>query len=164
MLFPDYRGRRMRQSKAFRRMVRETRLSADDLIFPLFAVDGKGVKNPIPSMPGQYQMSIDNLVKECREAFVLGIPAVILFGLPEQKDALGRQMTQQVFLRQCVGGPRDRGREYHCCPAGHVTSQARHLGESVMEEKSHAGDQDDQPQPLATGKPFAKHEHPTEQQ
>jgi len=89
MLFPDYRARRMRQSKAFRRMVRETRLSTDNLIFPLFVVDGKDVKDPIPSMPGQYHLSIDNLVKISGEAYELGIPAVILFGLPDRKDALG---------------------------------------------------------------------------
>jgi len=89
MFFPDYRGRRMRQSKAFRRMVRETKLSTDDLILPLFTVDGKGVKNPIPSMSGQFQMSIDNLVKECQTAFDMGIPAVSLYCLPDKKDALG---------------------------------------------------------------------------
>lgn len=70
-------------------MVRETRLSTDNLIFPLFVVDGKDVKDPIPSMPGQYHLSIDNLVKISAEAHKLGIPAVILFGLPDRKDALG---------------------------------------------------------------------------
>jgi porphobilinogen synthase len=91
MLFPDYRPRRMRQSKAFRKMVRETVLSVDDLILPLFSIDGKGVKNPIDAMPGQYQLSIDNLVKTARQAFDLGIPAVILFGIPTKKDPLGTQ-------------------------------------------------------------------------
>jgi porphobilinogen synthase len=85
MLFPDYRPRRLRQSEAFRRMVRETTLAVDDLILPLFAVGGKGVRNPIPSMPGHFQLSLDELVKTCREAFGLGIPAVILFGVPETK-------------------------------------------------------------------------------
>jgi porphobilinogen synthase len=88
MLFPDYRPRRMRQSEAFRRMIRETKLSVDDLILPLFAVNGKGVKNPIDSMPGHYQMSIDNLVKTSSKAHELGIPAVMLFGIPDKKDAL----------------------------------------------------------------------------
>ncbi len=91
MLFPDYRPRRLRQSPALRRMVRETTLSVNDLILPLFAIDGKGVKNPIASMPGHYQFSIDNLVKDAKEALDLGIPAVILFGIPEKKDALGTQ-------------------------------------------------------------------------
>jgi porphobilinogen synthase len=70
-------------------MIRETKLSVDDLILPLFAISGKGVKNPIESMPGHYQLSVDNLVKTSQEAFELGVPAVILFGIPQQKDPLG---------------------------------------------------------------------------
>ena len=89
MLFPDYRPRRLRQSEAFRRMIRETVLTCDDLILPLFAVNGKGVENPIPSMPGHSQLSIDKLVVEAKKAFDLGIPAIILFGIPDKKDALG---------------------------------------------------------------------------
>jgi len=89
MLFPDYRPRRMRQSEAFRRMIRETALSVDDLILPLFAIGGKKVQNPIASMPGHYQLSVDNLVQTAREAHELGIPAVLLFGVPDRKDALG---------------------------------------------------------------------------
>jgi len=89
MLFPDYRPRRLRQSDAFRRMIRETKLSVDDLILPLFAVHGKGVKNPIDSMPGHYQLSIDHLVKTSKKAYELGIPAIMLFGLPDKKDPLG---------------------------------------------------------------------------
>jgi len=91
MLFPDYRPRRMRQNSAFRRMVRETRIDVNDMIMPLFAVDGKNVKNPIPSMPGQFQLSSDQLVKIAEEVFELGIPAIILFGLPKSKDPLGTQ-------------------------------------------------------------------------
>jgi len=89
MLFPDYRPRRLRQSEGLRRMIRETHLRVDDLILPLFVIDGKDVKNPIPSMPGHYQLSIDNLLKTAREADELGIPAIILFGIPDKKDALG---------------------------------------------------------------------------
>ena len=89
MLFPDYRPRRMRQNEAFRRMIRETRLTADDLILPLFAIGGKKVQNPIASMPGHFQLSVDNLVKTAREAHAAGIPAVILFGVPDRKDPLG---------------------------------------------------------------------------
>jgi porphobilinogen synthase len=88
MLFPDYRPRRLRQNDAFRRMMRETKLSVDDFILPLFAINGKGVKNPIDSMPGHFQLSIDNLVKTASKAHNLGIPAVMLFGIPEKKDAL----------------------------------------------------------------------------
>jgi porphobilinogen synthase len=89
MLFPDYRPRRLRQNDAFRRMIRETKLSADDFILPLFAISGKGVKNPIDSMPGHFQLSIDNLVKTASIARDLGIPAVMLFGIPKKKDSLG---------------------------------------------------------------------------
>jgi porphobilinogen synthase len=91
MLFPDYRPRRLRQTAALRSMVRETMLATSDLILPLFAIDGKGVKNPIDAMPGNYQLSIDNLVGVCRQAFTMGIPAVILFGIPKKKDPLGTQ-------------------------------------------------------------------------
>ncbi|MFO7714279.1 porphobilinogen synthase [Desulfosarcina sp.] len=91
MLFPDYRPRRMRQNTAFRKMIRETVLTVNDFILPLFAIDGKGVKNPIDAMPGQYHLSIDNLVNTARQAFDLGIPAIILFGIPAKKDPLGTQ-------------------------------------------------------------------------
>jgi porphobilinogen synthase len=72
-------------------MVRETQLNVDDLILPLFAVSGKGVKNPIASLPGQFQQSRDYLVKTARQAQELNIPAIILFGIPDSKDALGTQ-------------------------------------------------------------------------
>lgn len=91
MLFPDYRPRRLRQNEAFRRLIRETALTVDDLIMPLFVVEGKDVRNPIKTMPGQYQLSVDNAVKTAAEAHTLGIPAVILFGIPSHKDALGTQ-------------------------------------------------------------------------
>ncbi len=89
MIFPDYRPRRMRSNENFRRMIRETTLTCDDLILPLFAIGGKHVKNPIESMPGHYQLSIDNLVKVAQEARELSIPAVMLFGIPDRKNALG---------------------------------------------------------------------------
>jgi porphobilinogen synthase len=69
-------------------MIRETKLSVDDLILPVFSIEGKGVRNPIPSMPGHYQLSADNVVKEAKAARDLGIPAVMLFGIPDKKDAL----------------------------------------------------------------------------
>ncbi len=89
MYFPEYRGRRLRQNKNFRRMVRETSLTVDDLILPLFVTFGKDKKEEVSSMPGQYQLSVDNLAKEAKEIYNLGIPAVILFGIPEKKDELG---------------------------------------------------------------------------
>lgn len=88
MLFPEYRPRRLRQNDAFRRMIRETTLSVNDLILPLFAINGNDVQNPIPSMPGHFQLSINNLVNTAKNAYDLGIPAVILFGIPDKKDSL----------------------------------------------------------------------------
>ncbi len=89
MKFPAVRKRRLRRTDALRRLVRETRLSVDSFVHPLFVVPGSHVKKPISSMPGNFQMSIDSLVEECREISALSIPAVILFGIPEQKDEIG---------------------------------------------------------------------------
>jgi porphobilinogen synthase len=100
MFFPDYRPRRLRQNENFRRMIRETQLSVDDLILPLFAVRGKDVKNPIDAMPGQFQLSVDLLTKTAAEAFELGIPAVILFGIPAKKDSLGTEAYAQSGIVQ----------------------------------------------------------------
>jgi porphobilinogen synthase len=87
--FPEYRMRRLRSSPTMRRMVREARLSVDQLILPLFVAPGQGVRKPIGSMPGVCQTSVDELVRDAREAFELGIPAVLLFGIPESKDETG---------------------------------------------------------------------------
>ncbi|MBU0994206.1 MAG: porphobilinogen synthase [Proteobacteria bacterium] len=89
MFFPDYRARRMRASETLRRMMQETRLTTDDFILPLFAINGKDIKNPIESMPGQFHLSIDHIVKTVKEARDLNIPAVMIFGIPDKKDALG---------------------------------------------------------------------------
>ncbi len=89
MYFPVYRARRLRRNETLRRMVRENKLSVDDLIYPLFVVEGKNIKNEVKSMPGIYQMSIEHIVEECMEIEKLGIPAVILFGIPEHKDDFG---------------------------------------------------------------------------
>jgi len=91
MFQPVYRPRRLRSNENIRRMVRETKLSPDDFIYPLFVTHGKGVKKEISSMPGNFQQSIDNIVKDCEEVAGLGIPAVLLFGIPEHKDELGSE-------------------------------------------------------------------------
>ncbi len=88
-MFPTHRPRRLRSSETMRRMVRETILSPDDFILPLFVTFGKGVKKPIPSMPGCCQESVDEVVKTARETYSLGIPGIILFGIPEHKDETG---------------------------------------------------------------------------
>jgi porphobilinogen synthase len=88
MQFPEYRARRLRKNENFRRLIRETSLSVDDLVYPLFAAPGKNFKKPISSMPGQFQLSVDNIVKEAQKARDMGIPAVLLFGIPAKKDEM----------------------------------------------------------------------------
>lgn len=100
MFTPYYRPRRLRRNENIRRMVRETVLSVNDFIYPLFVVEGKGVKNPINSMPGNFQMSIDHLIEEAKEVQRLGIPAIILFGIPEKKDASGSDATSDNGIIQ----------------------------------------------------------------
>lgn len=89
MAFPIQRLRRLRQLESFRRMVRETALSPADFIYPLFVVEGRDRREEIGSMPGQYRLSVDLLVKEAAEIKSLGIPAIILFGIPAKKDERG---------------------------------------------------------------------------
>lgn len=89
MSFPTQRPRRLRRNENLRRMVREIHLRVDDLIMPLFIVPGSGVENPIGSMPGISQLSVDRAVEECKSIRDLGVPGVILFGIPDEKDAVG---------------------------------------------------------------------------
>jgi len=86
MAFPDYRPRRLRKNENFRRLIRETTLTVDDFVYPLFVVPGKKVRRPVSSMPGVFQLSVDEAVKEAREAKELAIPAILLFGIPDKKD------------------------------------------------------------------------------
>ncbi len=89
MTFPVHRPRRLRRTETLRGLVRETRLSPGDFMLPLFAVSGRGVRNPIASMPGVAQLSVDNLVEEARIAWNAGVRSLILFGIPDKKDAEG---------------------------------------------------------------------------
>jgi len=89
MTYPEHRPRRLRRNEGIRRMVRETILSVDDLIYPLFVAAGRKIRKEIPSMPGVFQLSVENLVKEVREVRGLGIPAILLFGIPAKKDPVG---------------------------------------------------------------------------
>ncbi|PIQ08932.1 MAG: porphobilinogen synthase [Ignavibacteriales bacterium CG18_big_fil_WC_8_21_14_2_50_31_20] len=89
--YPNVRLRRLRHNPIVRDMVRETHLRKSDLIYPLFVLPGSGIKNEIKSMPGVYQMSIDVLIEECKEVAALGIPAIILFGIPSHKDEVGSE-------------------------------------------------------------------------
>jgi porphobilinogen synthase len=86
MSFPINRQRRLRRTEALRSFVRETRLTPAGFVYPLFVCPGEGVRKPVASMPGVFNFSVDEAVKECREAYALGVPSVILFGLPESKD------------------------------------------------------------------------------
>ena len=91
MPFPIHRPRRLRLNSRIRDMVRETSLSLNDLIYPMFVTYGKGVRKKISSMPGCFQLSVDELVKEAQKVYSLGIPAIILFGIPEHKDERGSE-------------------------------------------------------------------------
>lgn len=103
MSYPIQRPGRLRLSKSLRRMVRETPLNTDNLVYPLFVVPGKNIKEEIQSMPGNFHLSLDNLVKEIKEAKNLGIPAVMLFGLPERKDEKGSQAyAKDGIIQQAV--------------------------------------------------------------
>jgi porphobilinogen synthase len=103
MQFPEYRPRRLRKNENFRRLIRETRLTVDDLVYPLFVVSGKNVKKPIESMPGSFQLSADNIVKEAQQARELGIPAILLFGIPPHKDESGTgAFAKEGVIQQAV--------------------------------------------------------------
>ena len=91
MQFPHYRPRRLRRTENLRRMIRETRFTVDNLVYPMFVVPGDGVRNPVGSMPGVHQFSVDQLLKEIKSVVELNIPAVLLFGLPRSKDAEGSE-------------------------------------------------------------------------
>ena len=107
--FPNARPRRLRSSPALRRMVRETHLRVDDLIYPMFVADGHGVRNEVPSMPEVYQLSIDEMLKELEEVVALGIPAIDLFGVPAQKDLAGRHaVDDNGLIQNCIRAIKDR--------------------------------------------------------
>ena len=109
MYYPDYRPRRLRKNENFRRMIRETKLSVDNLVYPLFAVPGKDIKKPIGAMPGNFQMSVDHIVREVRKTKELGIPAVLLFGIPDRKDELASgAFARDGIIQQAVRRIKDR--------------------------------------------------------
>src|SRR5688500_18367765 len=89
MAFPTSRPRRLRRTDVLRRMVRETDLTPEDFIYPLFVVEGRDIKRPIASMPGIFNLSVEHAVLEAKAAKAAGIPSVILFGIPDQKDGRG---------------------------------------------------------------------------
>ncbi|NPA54147.1 MAG: porphobilinogen synthase [Aquificae bacterium] len=100
MAFPVHRPRRLRKNENIRRLIRETNLSIDDFIYPLFIEDGQNIEIEIPSMPGIYRYSLDRIDKELEEVVKLGIPAVLLFGIPSQKDAVGSDTWNEEGIIQ----------------------------------------------------------------
>jgi porphobilinogen synthase len=112
MEFPLVRMRRLRRTETIRRMVRETQLSADNLIQPLFAVPGSNVKKPVSSMPGVYQLSVDQIVTEAQKAHDAGVPAVILFGIPDKKDPEGSaSWNTQGIVQRAVRAIKEKNRD-----------------------------------------------------
>jgi porphobilinogen synthase len=143
MNHPATRPRRTRQSDAWRRMVREARLSPDAFIYPLFAVPGRGVRHPVSSMPGVSQLSVDELAKEARAVAATGVPAVLLFAAPSEKDArasaaldpkgLAAQAISAVkdacpdllvWADVCLCGATDHGHCGHVLPGGAIDNDA----------------------------------------
>ena len=105
MSFPSHRPRRLRQTEKMRNLVQETRLTAAGLLYPMFVCPGSKVRNEVGSMPGVFQQSVDQIVEECREVESLGLPGVILFGLPETKDPEGRSsLAADGVVQRAVEG------------------------------------------------------------
>src|SRR5262245_57653475 len=108
MPHPMFRPRRLREKPLLRKMVRETALAVDDFVYPLFVQHGRGVREPIVSMPGQSRLSVDELVKECKDAAGMGIPGVLLFGLPADKDPQGSEAyADDGIVQQAVRAVKD---------------------------------------------------------
>lgn len=103
------RPRRLRRSPTLRKMVRETALSTKDFIYPLFVKHGQGEKEPIPSMPGQYQFTLGGIVQEAKEVWSLGIPSIILFGIPDKKDATGtRSYAEDGIVQRAISAIKEK--------------------------------------------------------
>jgi len=103
-----FRPRRLREKPLLRKLVRETTLAVDDLLYPLFAVHGRGVREAIPSMPGQARLSVDELVKEVKDVAGMGIPGILLFGLPAEKDPRGSEAyAEDGVVQQAVRAVKD---------------------------------------------------------
>ena len=108
MAHPMFRPRRLREKPLLRKLVRETVLAVDDLIYPLFIVHGRGVREPIGSMPGQCHLSIDEMVKDLKDVASMGIPGVLLFGLPSDKDPRGSEAyAEDGIVQQAVRAVKD---------------------------------------------------------
>ena len=102
-MFPTIRHRRLRENPIIRKMVKETSLNVSDLVYPVFVTHGNNIKKPITSMPGIYQFSIDMLLMELKDVIDLGIPGIIIFGIPLEKDAIGSEgYAKDGIVQQAV--------------------------------------------------------------
>jgi porphobilinogen synthase len=109
MAFPFHRPRRLRENNVIRKMVSEHHLTPDDFIYPMFVTFGKGVRNKISSMPGCYQLSVDEIVRDAQKVYKLGVPAIILFGIPEQKDEKGTEAySPKGVVQKAIKAIKDR--------------------------------------------------------
>jgi len=109
MSFPIHRPRRLRLNKMIRKMVCETHLTPEDFIYPMFVIPGKGIKKKISSMPGCFQQSVDEVVREAQNVYKLGIPAVLLFGIPERKDERGSEAySEKGVIQKAVRAIKDK--------------------------------------------------------
>jgi len=107
-VFPKIRMRRLRGNENIRALVREAKLSVDDLIYPLFVIHGRGKREPISSMPGQFRLTVDELLREVKEAYGLGVKAVMLFGIPKTKDELGSEAySDEGIVQQAIRALKD---------------------------------------------------------
>jgi len=135
MYYPVFRPRRLRETETVRRMVRETRLATDDFIMPFFVVHGRQVRREISSMPGNFQLSVDELVKEVKEVAALGIPGVILFGLPATKDAVASEAyAKDGIVQQAIRGIKDSVSDLAVITAVRLCEYTSHGHCGVVEE------------------------------
>src|SRR5438445_6588673 len=121
MPFPQDRLRRLRATAGFRRLVRETRLSVDNLIAPFFVMEGRDVRQPIGAMPGQWRVSVDHLIKDAGEVHDLGVPAILVFCIPARQDELvSEAWAPDGSLPRAVRAGKDTGRDLIDSTVGRV--------------------------------------------
>lgn len=136
MSFPVVRARRLRSGEAIRRLVRETSLSVDDLVYPLFVTNGRGVQNPISSMPGVSQLSVDKIMEEVEEVVKLGIPAVLLFGIPAYKDECGSSAyDDEEAVQQAIRAIKEKYPELLVIPDLCMCEYTSHGHCGILDEK-----------------------------
>lgn len=138
MPFPEYRPRRLRASETIRAMVREHSLSANDLIYPLFVKPGQGLRDEVSSMPGVFQLTLDQLPAEIDELRALGVPAVILFGLPSVKDEVGSEAyDEHGIVQEAIRAIKDHDPEFYVITDVCLCEYTSHGHCGVLDHKGH---------------------------